>query len=57
MEQMNLSIKQKQTRRRREQTHGCRRGGGGSGMGWQFEVSRSKLLHLEWISNEIPLYI
>ena len=28
----------------------------GSGMDWEFEVNRSKLLHLEWISNEILLY-
>ena len=31
-------------------------GGGGSGMDWKFGVSRWKLLHLEWISNEILLY-
>ena len=29
---------------------------GGSGMDWEFEVSRCKLLHLEWISNEVLLY-
>ena len=28
----------------------------GSGMDWEFGVSRCKLLHLEWISNEILLY-
>ena len=32
------------------------RWGGGSGMDWEFGVSRCKLLHLEWIGNEIPLY-
>ena len=26
---------------------------GGSGMDWEFGVSRCKLLHLEWINNEI----
>ena len=26
---------------------------GGSGMEWEFGVSRCKLLHLEWISSEI----
>ena len=26
------------------------------GMDWEFEVSRCKLLHLEWISNEVLLY-
>ena len=31
-------------------------GGGGSGMDWDFRVSRCKLLHLEWVSNEILLY-
>ena len=28
-------------------------GGGGSGMDWEFGVSRCKLLHLEWINNEV----
>ena len=27
-----------------------------SGMDWEFGVSTCKLLHLEWISNEILLY-
>ena len=41
-----------------EQTCGCHGGGGrrGSGMDWEFGVSRCKLLPLEWISNEILLY-
>jgi len=30
--------------------------GAGSGMDWEFGVSRCKLLHLEWISNEVLLY-
>ena len=30
--------------------------GGGSGMDRGFGVSRCKLLHLEWISNEVLLY-
>ena len=29
--------------------------GRGSGMDWEFAVSRYKLLHLEWVSNEILL--
>jgi len=29
---------------------------GGSGMDWQSEVSRCKLLHLEWMSNGVLLY-
>ena len=32
------------------------RGRGGSGMDWELGVSRCKLLHLEWISNEALLY-
>ena len=39
----------------REQTYGCQ-GRGESGMNWEFGVSRCKLLHLEWISNEFLLY-
>ena len=30
--------------------------GGRSGMDREFGVSRCKLLHLEWISNEVVLY-
>ena len=30
--------------------------GRGSGMDWESGVNRCKLLHLEWISNEILLY-
>ena len=50
---MNLPTEQKQTHRRGEQTCGCRGGGGGSGMDWEFGVNQCKLLPLEWISNEI----
>ena len=53
---MNLSTEKKQTPGHGEQTCGCQRGGGGSGIDWEFRVSRCKLLHLEWISNEILLY-
>ena len=49
------SDRQKQTHRHREQT-GCRGGGGRSGMDRELGVSRCKLLHLEGISNEVPLY-
>ena len=38
-----------------EQTCGCQGVGGGSGMDWEFEVNKCKLLHLEWVSNEILL--
>ena len=52
---MNLFTEQKQTHGLGEQTHGCQGGGGGSGMDGS-GVSRCKLLHLEWISNETLLY-
>ena len=29
---------------------------GGSGMDWEFGVSRCKLFHLEWIDNKVLLY-
>ena len=44
---MNLSMKQKQTHRYREQTCGCQGEGGRRGMDWEFGVSRCKLLRLE----------
>ena len=53
---MNLATKQKQTHRYREQTCGHQWGGGGSGIDWEFGVSRSKLLPLGWISNEVLQY-
>ena len=51
---MNLSIEQKQIMDMH--TCGCQGGGEGNGMDWEFEVSRCKLLHLEWISNEVLLF-
>ena len=53
---MNLPTKQKQTHRHGEQTCGCQGGGGGSGMDEEFGVSRCKLFHLEWTSNEVLLH-
>ena len=47
---MNLSMKQKQTHRYREQTCGCQV----SGKDWEFGISR-ELLYREWI-NKILLY-
>ena len=32
-------------------------GGNGARMGWEFGVSRYKLLHTGWISNQVLLYI
>ena len=55
MAQMNLSTEQK-LQKSGEQTCGCQGGGGRSGMNWASGVNRCKLLHLEWISNEILLY-
>ena len=42
---MNLSTEQKQTHRQGEQTCSCQGRGEGSGMDWEFGVSRYKLLH------------
>ena len=53
---MDLSAEQKHTHRHGEQNCCCQVGGGGSGMDWEFGVSRCKLFHLEWISNEVLLY-
>ena len=54
---MNLSTEKKQTHGHGEQTCVCQgKGRVGSGMDWEFGVSRCKLLHLGWISNEILLY-
>ena len=50
---MNLSNKQKQIHRHREQTCGWQREGRGSGMDEEFGFSRCKLLHLR---NEVMLY-
>ena len=55
MAQMNLSTKQKQTHRHRDQTCGFW-GQGGRGMDWEFGVGRCKLLHLEWINDKVLLY-
>ena len=51
---MNLSTKQKQTHRHKEQSCGCRVAGVW-GMDWEFGVSRYKLLHIEWINCKVPL--
>ena len=45
MAQMNLY--RKETHRPGEKTCGCQGGRGGSGMDWEFEVNKCKLLHLE----------
>ena len=53
---MTLTTENKQTHAHGEQTCGCQEGMGGSGMDWKFGVSRHKLFHLKWISNEFLLY-
>ena len=51
---MNISMKQKQTHRHREQTCGCQ-GGVSGGKDWESGVSRCKLLYIGWI-NKVLLY-
>ena len=53
---MDLSMKQKQTHRHREQTYGCQGRGCGGRMDWEFGISRCKLLYIEWINNKVLLY-
>ena len=52
----NEPFHRKETHGLGEQTCGCQGVGGESGMDWEFGVSRCKLFHLEWISNEVLLY-
>ena len=52
---MNLSTKQKQTHRHREQTCGCQVGCGGR-IDWGFGINRCKLLHREWINHKVLPY-
>ena len=49
---MNLSLKQKQTHRHREQTCGCQ--GGENEL--EFGVGRCKILYREWINEKVLLY-
>ena len=51
---MNLPMKQKQTYAQREQTCACQGGSGwGGGMGWEFGISRCKLVCTEWTNNKV----
>ena len=52
---MNISMKQKQSHRYREQTCGCQAGGGG-GKDREFGISRCKLVYTEWVNNKVLLY-
>ena len=51
MVQFNLSTKEKQIHRHREQTYGCKGGGMWEWNGWGVWGSRCKLLYLEWTNN------
>ena len=54
---MNLSMKQKQTYRHREQTCGCQGGGGwGKGVDWEFGIDMYTLLYLKQITKKDLLY-
>ena len=46
MTQVNLSVKQKQTCRHREQTCGCQGGGAQWGVEWEFGAGSGKLFHI-----------
>ena len=56
MIQMNISMKEKQTHKHREQTCGCQGEGSGGEIHWEFGVSRCKLLHRECVNNKVLLY-
>ena len=53
---MKLTSKGEQRHGGGEQTCGSQGGGGGRGSDWEFGIRRCKLLHLEWMSNEILLH-
>ena len=53
---MDISNKQKQTQRYIEQICGFQEGGWWRREGLEFEISRCKLLYIEWINNKVLLY-
>ena len=53
---MNFSMKQKQNHSHRKQTGVAKGEGVGGGVDWEFEISRCKLVYIEWINNKILLY-
>ena len=55
MTQMNVSMKQKQTLRHKEQTCVCSEGRAGGEMEWEPGISRCKLLYIEWLKNKVLL--
>ena len=50
MIQINISMKQKQTHRYREQTCGFP-GRGRRGLDWEYGISKGKLLYTGWINK------
>ena len=52
----NVPIQETERESQGAQMCGCRAGGGGRGMDWEFGISTSKLFHLEWIKNKVQLY-
>ena len=56
MAQINISMKQKQTHRHREQTCGYQEGGVWGRKYWELGISRCKLLYIGWINNKVLLY-
>ena len=54
---MNVSMKQKQTHRHREQTCDCQsKGGAEGGKDREFGITRCKPLYIGWINNKVILY-
>ena len=51
---MNLSTKQQETHRHREQTCGCQ--GERGGINQEFGINRYTLLYIKWINNKDLLY-
>ena len=55
MAQMSLSSNRNRLSDIKNSLVGAKGEGRGGGMDWEFGVSRCKLLHLEWMSNEVLL--
>ena len=53
---MNISTKQKQTHRHREQTCGCQGREGWGGKDWEVGISRCKLVYIKQITTKDLLY-
>ena len=53
---MNISMKQKQTHRCREQTCGCQGGGGWEREGWGVWDQQMQTIIYRWINNKVLLY-